>query len=99
MQVDQKAGAPEKAGKRDFKAEFQQAVKAQIGGDKHHGWGADDSFAVIDSLCEVEPEAEPFIRAVINPSAFRQVLESQKLLNEKPKDQKGRRGGVAALLS
>jgi hypothetical protein len=72
-----------------FAREFREAVLAQIGGDKNHGWGLEDSFSVIDSLCDIEPEAAPFIREVINPSAFRQVLEKRELLNKAPES--GRR--------
>jgi hypothetical protein len=72
-------------------AEFNAAVNLQIGGDKHHGWGNKDSLAVIEAIVakDVEfhegeaktytlsDEAIQFIGVVINPSAFRQQLESK----------------------
>jgi hypothetical protein len=85
-----------KGEKRNWKAEFIAAVDAQIGGNKDHGWGGDDSWAVIDSLLNVEPEAEPYIRAVINPSAFRQTLEGAKKLNEAPKGTRRSKANIFA---
>lgn len=67
-----------------------RAVKAQINGNKDHGWGQDDSLAVIKALWEDncgKPMDEGYAKAVarfINPSACRQWLESDKvaLLNK-----------------
>jgi len=62
------------------------AVEARVAGDKNHGWGADDSMAVIAAIWESEvgeampSEAAGRIREVVNPSAFRQKLESAGLL-------------------
>jgi hypothetical protein len=76
-----------------IKEQFQSAVKNAIGGDKNHGWGVEDSMEVIDTLiaenCEaiakdkgLSEELSATIKAVINPSAFRQILESKGVLSE-----------------
>ena len=67
-------------------AAFNGAVMGQVGSDRKHGWGVDDSCVVIESLiAEVLPEGETpsdemmkLIKLVVNPSAFRQRLESAK---------------------
>jgi hypothetical protein len=75
-------------------AEFSAAVIAQINDDRQHGWSAKDSMAVVEAIvakdAELTPpdmlasrftlsdEAQSFILKVINPSQFRQVLESEK---------------------
>lgn len=69
---------------------FQNAIKTAINGDKNHGWGANDSLAVIMAVIAEETGTskedlqgiEPLIKAVINPSAFRQTLESKGVLNK-----------------
>lgn len=77
----------------------QGAVISQIGSNKDHGWGVDDSLAVIDIIVAedasnaaeqggtldkytLSEEATRWIRKVINPSACRQGLESEGLLNK-----------------
>ena len=65
---------------------FAEAVTGQIGSDRHHGWGLEDSCAVIESLvAEALPQGQTpsdemmsKIRLVVNPSAFRQMLEKAK---------------------
>ena len=72
---------------------FQRAVKKRINGNKDHGWGVEDSLSVIIELVadnagvepkdlEADPEFIEAIRSVINPSAFRQKLESANILNK-----------------
>jgi hypothetical protein len=69
---------------------FTAGVKATINGNKEHGWGVEDSVNVIGDILANETGAdkkdlEPLlalIKPLINPSAFRQVLESKKILNE-----------------
>jgi hypothetical protein len=69
---------------------FLHSVKATIGGNKNHGWGADDSMAVIKALYASEVGSEMddvlagFIKKVVNPSAFRQELEKAGALTPKP---------------
>jgi hypothetical protein len=79
----------------------QKAIAKAINGDKNHGWGIDDSLAVIIALLREETgemygdkdkdgvvigaDLLASIKQVINPSQFRQRLESAKLLNEQPK--------------
>lgn len=81
---------------------FKATVEARINGDKNHGWGVEDSLAVIVKLVENEVGEAPdeawqaLARSVINPSAFRQRLEAKKLLNEQPK---GTRKGTANVLT
>lgn len=84
---------------KDIKQVAQDAVKAQIGSNKEHGWGSNDSMAVIDVIVaedasnsaeagetlekySLSEEASKWIKRLINPSAFRQELESSKLLNK-----------------
>lgn len=71
---------------------FNKAVASRINGDKNHGWGVDDSLFVIEALYidntgeeKLDDELRKHLREVINPSQFRQKLESAKLLNETPK--------------
>lgn len=77
----------------NLKETFQAAVAARIKGNKEHGWGNEDSLAVILALiadnagCEIKEleDDKAFsgaIRSVINPSAFRQKLESKGALNK-----------------
>ena len=73
---------------------FEASVETQINSDKQHGWGAKDSLNVVrDILAEFASEytaAQPeiieavdtAISKVINPSAFRQKLESKGMLAE-----------------
>ena len=90
----------EHAAKREsaLQEAFNQGVKDAINGNKDHGWGADDSSGVIEGLiaCEMpdghapSPELMAYIKLLVNPSQFRQRLESKKVLNESTN--KGRRG-------
>lgn len=80
---------PFKAEVDAIKAAFRQAVKGQIGGDAKHGWGAEDSTAVIADVAAQWAESTPDIRMedavfmvfqacvkeVVNPSQFRQKIE------------------------
>lgn len=66
------------------KEAFEKAVIARINGDREHGWGVDDSMAVIGAVFEDETgekmDAETvgkWIRLVVNPSAFRQTIEGE----------------------
>lgn len=87
------------------KETFQKAVKARINGDKQHGWGVDDSLAVIVALLEDEtgqanyPAANPDLIAafkeVINPSQFRQKMETAGFLAKS----EGKAAKVNALLA
>ena len=63
-------------------------IDAVIGNDKNHGWGQSDSMAVVgDLLGEFAPEMSNEVRQavlaginqVVNPSACRQWLESEKV--------------------
>lgn len=84
---------------------WQSAVKAQINGDKQHGWGQQDSIAVIQAvLCnETGSSAEDLkplmalIEPLVNPSAFRQKLESQGVLAKSEKKQR-EKNAIAGLL-
>ena len=76
---------------------FAASVDAQLNGDKDHGWGATDSLAVIDDMLAEFAEAyagadetsvaivealKQGMGKVINPSVFRQKLESKGKLNK-----------------
>ena len=82
------------------KQKFQAAVLARIGGNKNHGWGGEDSLTVILAIVkdfysdakmagkEIDGDAKEQIKSLVNPSAYRQVLEDQKVLNESVKGSK-----------
>lgn len=92
-----KAPAPaevnaDKARKQALWAAFQSAVDERIGGDRKHGWGNEDSFAVIEAIVAEDASlageipaakytlsepASKLIRLVINPSAYRQKEEAE----------------------
>lgn len=83
-----------------------QAIKDAIKGDRKHGWGVDDSMQVIESLiAEDGPDGYApsdrcleLIRSVVNPSAFRQQLESKEVnLLDKPKKAERRKASLAKL--
>ena len=90
---------------------FADAIKAQIGGNRQHGWGQDDSFSVIDAVVaedatdaekgkySISDEARPLIERVINPSACRQWLESKEvnLLDKAKEPSRGRSSALSAL--
>jgi len=69
---------------------FQNAVKSRIGGNKKHGWGNDDSVEVILAVVAEETGTDkadlqnllPFIKVIVNPSSFRQALESTGVLEK-----------------
>jgi len=81
---------PKARGKALFSV-FNGVVDSQIAGDKSHGWGNADSMAVIESIVAedaalsdgdvkqftLSEEAMKLIAIVVNPSAFRQQLESK----------------------
>ena len=77
-----------------MKDTYQQAVKSAINGDKNHGWGKEDSMAVIQALHveangkEMTPEHYAMVASVVNPSAARQAFAKAGLLNEETKKQK-----------
>lgn len=78
----------------------QKTIAARINGDKKHGWGVNDSLAVIVALIsnetgeaygEKDKDGNVFgaeliakIKEVVNPSQFRQKLESANLLDKSP---------------
>lgn len=68
------------------KETFNNAVKNAINGDKKHGWGVEDSLAVIKALCVDEMGESPddeffaYVKEVVNPSQFRQKLETAEIL-------------------
>ena len=71
------------------KEAFTKSILAQIGGDRKHGWGTKDSANVIRAILEDEIGEKPdedtvmkWIIMVINPSAFRQVLEKENQLDK-----------------
>ena len=67
-----------------YMAVLWKAVKAQVGQNREHGWGQADSMAAITAILAEEIGAAPdamlleAIDHVVNPSAFRQKLESVK---------------------
>ncbi len=86
--------ADEKNVPSGFMLAYLKAVKARVNGDKKHGWGVDDSEAVIlalisedsgasvDDIRKASPDMVRYIRAVINPSAHRQILEEKGILEK-----------------
>ena len=70
---------------------FQNTVKACLNGNKEHGWGIDDSMKVIEACItkaigkEPSEELKMAIKEVVNPSQFRQKLETQGLLTKEAK--------------
>jgi len=96
MRLDAFIGMENKAMKtvQDIEATFKASVETQINGDKQHGWGAKDSLAVVEDLlaefageyavkenAAIRDAVHRAIGKVINPSAFRQKLESKKMLD------------------
>lgn len=89
VKAEAKANEP-KTHKQLVKETAAAAVKAQIGGNREHGWGLADSSAVIDQIVAEHHEAVAknkgltaemlaAIEEVINPSAFRLKLESDSV--------------------
>ena len=87
-------------------------VDARIAGDRKHGWVADDSMPVIEGLVAedaslskcgdvakftLSDEALAMIKAVVNPSGFRQQLEDPKGLNRLDKSENKRGGSLKNL--
>jgi hypothetical protein len=70
---------------------YKATIKAQINGDKSHGWGVKDSMAVIAALWAEETgdafpeEIRKLVESVVNPSQFRQKLEAAGHLNPSAK--------------
>ena len=73
---------------------FKASILNQIGGNRQHGWGQKDSLAVVEdmmaefgaSFASAEENDIAIVKAVmariervINPSACRQWLESEKM--------------------
>ena len=90
MTPEEKKAHSDKLGK-----EFADSIRRAIGSDKDHGWGVEDSCEVIESIIAEDgpggyspsDEAMALIKMVVNPSAFRQRLEAQKMLNESKKNE------------
>lgn len=61
-----------------------ETVAVRVGMNRQHGWGQDDSVAAILAVFECETGDKPdeevgkAVAMVVNPSAFRQVLEKEK---------------------
>lgn len=79
------APTPEKAKHvNPYEKALWKAVKAQVGMNREHGWGQADSMAAITEILTEEIGDKPdamllaAIDHVVNPSAFRQKLESVK---------------------
>ena len=83
--------------------QFAASVKQRINGDKNHGWGVDDSTEVILAVIANETGTTRndldgvanIIKGLVNPSAFRQQLENNGILN---KGEKRTNKGLASLL-
>lgn len=81
---------------------FAKAIKDRINGNKNHGWGSDDSTEVIMAMIASEVGEKPddefasFVKAVVNPSQFRQALEKKGTLN---KSENRRSGVLKSLMS
>lgn len=67
-----------------YMAALWKTVKAQVGQNREHGWGQADSMVAIKAILAEEIGSDPdamlleAIDHVVNPSAFRQKLESVK---------------------
>lgn len=83
------------------------AIKSRLNGDKNHGWGVDDSTAVIIEIIANENGAKSedydkenfcdLIKSLVNPSQFRQALEKAGKLSETK--EKRTKSALANLLS
>ncbi len=77
-----------------MKETYQQAVKDCIGGNLDHGWGIEDSMAVIEALFQkatgdvLSNEHREMIKSVVNPSAARQAFAKAGLLSKETKKEK-----------
>lgn len=66
------------------KEAFNKAVTTRVGDNRNHGWGVDDSMAVIEAIWESETgdkmdaSVKEHVKKVVNPSQFRQLLEKAK---------------------
>lgn len=81
---------------------FLASVSARVAGDRNHGWGAEDSLAVIKALFGASKgtwtdEVGGLVKTVINPSQFRQALEDSDVLNRGVKTLKGINADLASL--
>lgn len=86
----------------------QRSIKAQINGDTSHGWGVEDSLAVILAVIEdntgtsietMRKDDSEFVNALksmINPSQVRQSLETAKLLAKSESKRSGVLKGMLA---
>lgn len=87
---------------------FAASVQNRLGGNPEHGWGQDDSLAVMEDVVAedaklaaaakkpytgLSAEAKSISRALFNPSAFLQSLTKFGLQKERTAT---RRGGVNA---
>lgn len=81
------------------------AILARVGGDPKHGWGNEDSLAVIGEIWRAEngDEMPAHVRAqiarFINPSAFRQYLEKLKVLDKSDAKRGSKADALAGLLT
>ncbi len=77
-----------------MKTTYQTAVKEAIGGDKDHGWGIEDSMAVIEALFQkatgevMTDEHREMVKSVVNPSAARQAFAKAGLLSKETKKER-----------
>ena len=77
-----------------MKTTFQTAVKETIGGDMNHGWGIEDSMAVIEALFQkatgevMTDEHREMVKSVVNPSAARQAFAKAGLLSKETKKER-----------
>ncbi len=93
-------------------AELIRVVDERIAGDRDHGWVADDSMPAIEALVAkdaemskasdvakftLSDEAMAIIKAVVNPSGFRQQLEAKDGLNRLDKSDSKRGGSLKKL--
>ncbi len=80
-----------------MKETYQQAVKDCIGGNLDHGWGIEDSMAVIEALFQeatkehgmvMTDEHREMVKSVVNPSQARQTFAKIGLLSKETKKEK-----------
>lgn len=77
-----------------MKETYQTAVKEAIGGDMNHGWGIEDSMAVIEALFQkatgevMTDEHREMVKSVVNPSAARQAFAKAGLLSKETKKER-----------
>lgn len=66
----------------ELKAVFQKAVQTRVEANGRSGWGGEDSLKVIEELADAAYSNDEgfdgirsWVASLVNPSAFRQVLE------------------------